>query len=140
MTLPFPTITDFFQPELSPGRPIPNNNSTQRPRPLDPPSGDGFTQDELHARHTLGTYEWTPTNEYAESRIADLRCGPARVSFVARVVNVYEQVTVSKKVRAARGVLKMLVRDDSGVISVWFSLVELIVVIVYVCVCMCVYV
>ena len=51
---------------------------------------------------------------YEDVRIRELTPGPRRVSFKGRVVNMYDQNVESKMPQAAKGCLKLLIRDDDG--------------------------
>jgi hypothetical protein len=55
---------------------------------------------------------------YEEVSIKDLVPGPKRVSFTGRVVNIYDQNVESKMPKAAKGCLKLLVKDASAMILV----------------------
>ena len=57
---------------------------------------------------------WAPHNEYDDVSIGVLAPGPRRLSLTARVVNVYDQSMNCKTPRAAKGCLKVLIKDGSG--------------------------
>ncbi len=86
--------------------------------------GDGFTAEEVDAvlHPLLGP--WTPTQVYEEIEIGCLIPGPQRVTFMGRIVNLYDQPTPSKKPQAARGCLKVILKDDTGAIVVGSCLIR----------------
>ena len=55
---------------------------------------------------------------YEEVGICELVPGPRRVSFTGHVVNIYNQSIESKMPNTAKGCLKLLVKDDRGIILV----------------------
>ena len=62
---------------------------------------------------------WRLQHDYEEASIGELAPGPRRVSFTARVVNLYDDQNVhSKKPDSAKGCLKVLMKDDSALIQV----------------------
>jgi hypothetical protein len=82
-------------------------------------SGDGFTEAEVEAViHPTVDENWLPSQEYEETEIASLIPGPHCVTFQGRVVNFYDQPTPSKRPRAAKGCVKIVVKDDTGAITV----------------------
>ena len=83
---------------------------------------DGFTPEERRQESGLKIYDWKPRKEYETLLICELEPGPQRVTFTARVVNIYDQLTPSKSPQAAKGCLKILVKDDSGRMSVRCSI------------------
>lgn len=108
----FPTIKDFFPSQPSPGQKTKSDPNTTVE------NGDGFTTEEMEAQLNLSPYEWTPQHEYDDVMISELSPGPRRVTFMARVVNFYNQLTPSKMPKAAKGCLKILVKDDSAALKV----------------------
>lgn len=108
----FPSIQSFFQPEVSPTKPK---------APSSPPTevGDGFTVGEVEATlHPTGLPKWQPRGTYDDADIESLVPGPRCVALMGRVVNFYDMHTPSKKPRAAKGCLKLAVKDDTGVLDV----------------------
>lgn len=113
ISMPHPTIKDFFE----------SDESSQRRNTLltfGTPIGDGFTPEEMEASVSLTPEQWQPSQDYDDVSIGDLSPGPRRVTFVARIVNFYNQPIVSKKPQAAKGCLNMLVKDDTAAITVCF--------------------
>jgi hypothetical protein len=55
---------------------------------------------------------------YEEVGISELAPGPRSVSFTGRIVNMYDQNIESKMPSAAKGCLKLLVKDDRTVMLV----------------------
>lgn len=80
--------------------------------------GDGVTEAELKNIETRTPVDWHPQHDYEDVSISDLAPGPRRVSFTARVVNIYDQNVNSKMLKSAKGCLKVLVKDDSALILV----------------------
>ncbi len=111
MSPQFPSIQSFFQPEVSP---------TKRPATTGPPSeaGDGFTAHEIE---TNLLHKWQPRGHYEEAEIGSLVPGPGCVALMGRVVNFYDQATPSKAPQAAKGYLKVIVKDDTGALMVPFT-------------------
>ena len=108
----FPSIQSFFQPEVSP---------TKSKAPSSPITevGDGFTAGEVEATlHPTGLPKWQPRGTYDDADIETLVPGPRCVALMGRIVNFYDMHTPSKKPRAAKGCLKLAVKDDTGVLDV----------------------
>ena len=61
---------------------------------------------------------WQPRCEYQEAEIKDLVPGPGCVALVGRIVNLHDQQSLSNAPNAARGCLKIVVKDDTGAILV----------------------
>lgn len=107
----FPSIQSFFQPEVSPTK---SKASSSPPIEV----GDGFTAGEVEATlHPSGLPKWQPRGTYDEADIESLVPGPRCVALMGRVVNFYDLHTPSKKPRAAKGCLKLAVKDDTGTID-----------------------
>jgi len=79
---------------------------------------DGFSSSHVKTTLQSSVTEWTPQNDYVESNISLLTAGPRFVCLTGRIVNFYNQPTASKMPQAARGCAKMIVKDDSGAITV----------------------
>lgn len=108
----FPSIQSFFQPEVSP---------TKTKAPSSPPSvaGDGFTAAEVEATmHPTSLHKWQPRGTYDDTDIESLSPGPRCVALMGRVVNFYNLHTPSKRPQAAKGCLKLVVKDDTGILDV----------------------
>lgn len=81
--------------------------------------GDGFTAAEVEAvLHPIIDESWVPGQDYEEFEIANLVPGPKCVTIQGRVANFYDQNTPSKKPRAAKGCVKIIVKDGSGALTV----------------------
>lgn len=81
--------------------------------------GDGFTNAEVDAvLHPVIDESWVPAQDYEEFEIANIVPGPKCVTIQGRVANFYDQNTPSKKPRAAKGCVKIIVKDDSGALTV----------------------
>ncbi|KAF2489649.1 hypothetical protein BU16DRAFT_575344 [Lophium mytilinum] len=120
----FPSIQSFFQVKSSP-----NSKEHQPPSssPSTTPLGDGFSTEEVDAvLHPTIDSAWTPTQDYEELEIGDLDAGPRCVTFIGRIVNLYDQATPSKAPKAAKGCIKLIVADDSGALTVrlWYANME----------------
>ena len=108
----FPSIQSFFQPEVSPAR---------KGKTSSPPSGagDGFTAEEVDATlHPPTLHRWQPRGTYKEVDIETLVPGPGCVALMGRVVNFFHLQTPSKAPHAAKGCLKLVVKDDTGALVV----------------------
>ena len=108
----FPSIQSFFQPDLS---------LTKPKAACSPPAviGDGFTAAEVEATlHPSGLPEWQPRRTYDEADIDSLVPGPGCLALRGRVVNFHDTQNLSKKPRAAKGCLKLTIKDDTGCIEV----------------------
>ena len=81
-------------------------------------AGDGFTTEEFEAVIHPQSRPWVPQQDYEEIEIGSLVPGCQRVTFLGRIVNFYDQSTPSKKPNAAKGCLKVVVKDDSGALVV----------------------
>lgn len=114
MSPQFPSIQSFFQPEVS---------SAKRPATTGPLSeaGDGFTLKEIEATLQLKLHKWQPRGHYEEVEIGSLVPGPGCVALMGRVVTFYDQTTASKAPQAAKGCLKVVVKDDTGALMVPFT-------------------
>ena len=116
MDAPFPSIQSFFHPdETSPKKAKATTSS--------PPSaiGDGFTAEEADPTadpHTL--HKWQPRGSYEEADIATLIPGPGGVALTGRVVNYYHVENPSNAPHAAKGCVRIVVRDDSAAIVVCY--------------------
>ncbi len=84
--------------------------------------GDDFTESELRTIDTPTPGHWQLERDYEDVSIGELAPGPRRVSFIARVVNSYHQSVHSKMQQSAKGCFKLLVKDDSALILVCWSL------------------
>ena len=80
--------------------------------------GDGFTSEELETVLHPPSAQWAPTQHYEEANIGDLRPCSHPITFTGRVVNVYNRKDASKSERAAKGMLKLMVVDDTGALTV----------------------
>ncbi|KAH7113877.1 hypothetical protein B0J11DRAFT_497343 [Dendryphion nanum] len=93
--------------------------------PSKPSPGDGFTSLEVASapQPTNPLPQWIPQHDYAEYDIGRLQPGPKYVTFVGRVVNIYDIAKPSKKSNAAQGCLKLMLGDDTGAITIrlWYS-------------------
>ena len=106
----FPSIQSFFQPEVSPAKTTARTSTS---------SGDGFTAAEIEATmHPTSLHEWQPRGTYHDADINSLAPGPRCVALMGRVVNLYDLHTPSKRPQAAKGCLKLAVKDDTGIIDV----------------------
>jgi hypothetical protein len=73
---------------------------------------------DLQVNPTAKTEAWKPKQTYETLLIGELEPGPKRVTFLARIVNIYDQPTAGRSPRAAKGCLKILAKDDTGCILV----------------------
>ncbi|KAJ4990105.1 hypothetical protein SVAN01_04386 [Stagonosporopsis vannaccii] len=93
-------------------------------------NNDGFTASEVHSvmqpadAATLNT--WTPTADYEEADLGALEPGPRNLMLMGRVVNFHDVAKPSKRHKAAQGYSKIMLADDTGVLTVrlWYANVE----------------
>ncbi|MCJ1398080.1 hypothetical protein MMC11_001277 [Xylographa trunciseda] len=87
---------------------------------------DGFSEDELQAALHPALHRWNPRSDYEDCDISSLVPGPGCRALQGRVVNFYHQPTPSKKPQAAKGCLKVVIKDDTGALMVrlWYANVE----------------
>ena len=111
------SIQSFFQPEVPSTSTDTSKRSTTHP--ID--AGDGFTSSEVEAALHPALYKWQPRAHYEEVDIGSLSPGPGCVLLTGRVVNCFDQATPSKMPQAAKGCLKVLVKDDTGAFAVFGS-------------------
>ena len=103
------SIQSFFQPEvLSPSH-KPHNRPSSK---ID--TNDGFTSSEVEAALHPPLHKWQPRTTYDEVDIGSLVPGPGCVALMGRVTNCYDQIMNSKSPQAAKGCLKVIVKDDTG--------------------------
>jgi hypothetical protein len=112
----FPSIQSFFT-SSSPSKA--SSLPTTEP-------GDGFTTEEVDAVLHPSSVQWTLTQDYEEVDIKALEPGPKYVTFMGRIVNLYNMPKSSKSELAARGLLKLTVADDTGILSIrlWYANTE----------------
>jgi len=84
---------------------------------------DPFSSSDVEVTLHSSVNKWTPQTEYAEVSIATLNTGPHCVCLTGRIVNLYNQPTTSKMPQAASGCAKMIVKDDTGAITVARSVI-----------------
>lgn len=109
-----PSIQPFFQPEVL-------SLASHKPsrRPISKADmNDGFTSSEVEAAFDSALHKWQPRMTYDEVDIGSLVPGPGCVAVTGRVVNSYDQTMNSKMPQAARGCLRVIVRDDTGTFAV----------------------
>jgi hypothetical protein len=116
------SIDVFFAPPTS------SNSSTQVANMTSSPyEGDGFTAQEIDVvLHPKIDVTWKPGREYEEKDIGSLDAGPHCVCVQGRVANLYDQASNVKKPKAAKGCIKMIVKDDTGALTVSFALALLL--------------
>ncbi|ERF76910.1 hypothetical protein EPUS_02621 [Endocarpon pusillum Z07020] len=119
-----PIIRSFFEPIPSPSQSahkghLPTLQTTTA-------ANEGGLIEPKARKNTarLSPGHWQPRHDYEEVSIGELAPGPRRVSFIARVVNLYDDQNVhSKKSDSAKGCLKVLMKDDSALIqtNLWYA-------------------
>ncbi|KAH6642168.1 hypothetical protein C7974DRAFT_430696 [Boeremia exigua] len=90
-------------------------------------NSDGFTADEVQSMKPAGALDvWTPTADYEEADLGALEPGPRNLVLMGRVVNFYDVAKPSKRHKAAQGYIKIMLADDSGVLTVrlWYANTE----------------
>lgn len=109
----FPSIQSFFQSEVPMAMKAPTSPAALAE------AGDGFTPEEIQATLRTTLHKWQPRCEYPKIGISSLEPGPGCFELEGRVVNMQDEKQSSAKMpHAAKGCLKLLVRDDTGVIFV----------------------
>lgn len=108
------SIQSFFQPEI----PSLCANQAKRPKPKADNTGDGFTSSEVERALHPTLHKWQPRTHYEETDVANLVPGPGFVALMGRIVNFYDQPTPSKMPQAAKGCLKVVIKDDTGAFAV----------------------
>lgn len=109
-----PSIQSFYPPATSErsSSSVPPSSSPERP-------GDGFTSSEIAAvLNPQVDTTWVPSQEYEEVEIGALVPGPHCVTFQGRIANLYEQRSGSKRARGAKGCYKLILKDDTGCVTV----------------------
>ena len=112
MSYPRASIQSFFEKES----PAQQDKDASTNRHLDP--ADGFTREEVDATLHPSLHKWQARVEYHESNIAELLPGPGCVLVTGRVVNFHDQANPSKMPQAAKGSIKIIVKDDTGAMAV----------------------
>ncbi|KAK4695537.1 hypothetical protein P7C71_g2230, partial [Lecanoromycetidae sp. Uapishka_2] len=117
-----PSIQSFFQTEVP---------STQTPKKrthieANENNGDGFTSSEISSALHPTLHKWQPRTAYEEMDIGNLVPGPGFVTVMGRVANFYDQIMASKMPHAAKGCLKVVVKDDTGAFTVklWYAKID----------------
>ena len=108
------SIQSFFQPEVPTAQKTHKRATHHQP----PDTGDGFTSSEIEAALHPALQKWQPRTAYAETDIGNLVAGPGCVALIGRVVNFHDIATPSKMPHAAKGCLKLTVKDDTGAFTV----------------------
>ncbi|KAL2038130.1 hypothetical protein N7G274_009077 [Stereocaulon virgatum] len=104
-----PSIQSFFQLE------VPSPTTHRR-----------FTFSEVDNSLHPALHEWQARTAYDEVDIGSLVPGPGCVAVTGRVANFFDQTMNSKMPRAAKGCLKLIVKDDTGAFAVklWYAKVD----------------
>ncbi|KAF2627398.1 hypothetical protein BU25DRAFT_342003 [Macroventuria anomochaeta] len=93
-------------------------------------NSDGFTADEVQSvvqpAGGSAVNTWTPTLDYEEADMGSLEPGPRNLMLIGRVVNFYDVAKPSKRHKAAQGYIKIMLADDTGVLTVrlWYANAE----------------
>lgn len=91
---------------------------TLAPYPFEVKAGDGFTPEEVETTLKPTLHKWQPRCDYDEVDIGSLEPGPGCVMLVGRVVNLFREAKSSKTPNGAKGCLRLIVKDDTGALSV----------------------
>ena len=83
-------------------------------------TGDGFTPEEVELTLKPTLHKWQPRGVYLEVDIGNLESGPGCFTVMGRVVNMRDEKHSSKAPNAAKGCLKLIVKDNTGVLCVGF--------------------
>ncbi|TVY82070.1 Meiosis-specific with OB domain-containing protein [Lachnellula suecica] len=106
----YPSIQSFYKREIA-------VEHEAAPEEL-PRRGDGFTEEELADAKDPLNRVWNPDREYEDSTIDQLVPGPRSVTFEGRIVNFTTVHGKSQNQPKASGWHYMLVKDDTGAISI----------------------
>ena len=115
-----PSIQSFFQPSSSPSS-SPSRDGQSPTRPLQTAASelaDGFSSTEVNRVLCPTVENWVPERDYEEKEIGSLIPGPRAITVVGRIVNFYDQTTPSKMPQAAKGCIKIIVKDNTGALTV----------------------
>ncbi len=114
-----PNIKSFFEPVPFPLQ-SPHKDDLANPQITTASIENGFVEPKSRrSTRELSPSHWRPQHDYEEVSISNLAPGPRRVSFTARVVNLYYEHKVDSKMPdSSKGCLKILVKDDSALILV----------------------
>lgn len=85
---------------------------------------DGFSSNDVEATLQPSRDAWISQVDYEEVTIAALNTGPLRISIMGRIVNFFDQPATSKMPQAAKGCVKMIVKDNTGAITVPLSFMK----------------
>ena len=107
------SIQSFFQIEVSSLSQKPHTRASSNLG-----TNDGFTSSEVDAALNPRLHKWQPRTTYSEVDIGSLVPGPGCVALMGRVANFYDQMMNSKSPHAAKGCLKVIVKDDTGAFAV----------------------
>ncbi|KAI9717432.1 MAG: hypothetical protein M1828_007194 [Chrysothrix sp. TS-e1954] len=125
----FPSIQSFFSTTSSPTKSSSSSTSspTQQTIPLCSALvngvDDGFTPRELDSPLSSSMFNWTPEFDYKNLDISSVIPGSQHISVGGRIANFYDQTIPSKMPQAAKGCFKVIVKDDSGALTVrlWYG-------------------
>lgn len=119
MPAQFPSIQSFYPLTSSPSKgsssPAKDSSDTS---PAD--IADGFTSSEVDTVLYPSPHSWTPPRDYDDAEIETLVPGPQPVHLTVRIVNFFDQQTPSKMPQAAKGCIKIIVKDDTGAMTVLY--------------------
>ena len=110
-----PSLQSFFPPVAEPPGTVGQSSTAYLASPNDSTNLDASPLTGLILN------KWRPRVEYNESYIASLNPGPGCVALKGRIVNCYDQVTRSKMLQAAKGCLKIIMKDDTAALLVCIS-------------------
>ncbi|KAF7448985.1 hypothetical protein Ptr902_02924 [Pyrenophora tritici-repentis] len=106
---------------------MPASSSIQSYFSLPRKNGDGFTPEEMQSalstKRATAASAWTPTLDYEEADIGTLEPGPRHLTLMGRIVYFNDQAKPSKSHKAAQGCIRIMVSDDTGVLTVrlWYA-------------------
>lgn len=120
-----PSIQSFYPPSSSSSS-APSSPNKASGATSNADLADGFTISELDSVLHPSSAHWTPSREYEDTEIESLVPGPQAVCLTARIVNFFDQQTPSKMPQAARGCIKLIVKDDTAAMTVrlWYAKIE----------------
>ncbi|KAL8718052.1 MAG: hypothetical protein Q9225_004773 [Loekoesia sp. 1 TL-2023] len=112
-----PSIQSFFKPEIM---------DSPQPATVPAAAGGGFTSAEVQGTIHPKLHVWQPRGYYEDVQIGHLVPGSEPICVLGRVTNCYDPPTLSRMPHAAKGCLKVLIRDDTGImmIRLWYAEVD----------------
>ncbi|KAL8937210.1 MAG: hypothetical protein Q9216_004538 [Gyalolechia sp. 2 TL-2023] len=89
-------------------------------------AGDDVDGGEVEATVQPALHAWKPNKHYEDVQISKLVPGSAPVCLLGRLINFYEQPIPGRMPYAAKGCLKVVMKDDTGImmIRLWYANID----------------